>query len=133
MWPHPYWISAGGWCCRPFWDHYLVTGDLEFLRKRVVPALKELALFYEDFLTVTDKDGKYIFVPSFSPENNPANTEPFVHVGDQRQHGHRGVQGSADQSDPGFRDPGHRRRQRAEMEGDAGQRCRPTCSNRTAP
>ena len=37
---------------------------------------KELALFYEDFLTVTDKDGNYIFVPSFSPENNPANTEP---------------------------------------------------------
>jgi len=73
MWPHPYWISAGGWCCRPFWDHYLVTGDLEFLRKRVVPALKELALFYEDFLTVTDRDGKYIFVPSFSPENWPAN------------------------------------------------------------
>jgi hypothetical protein len=76
IWPHPYWISAGGWCCRPFWDHYLVTGDVEFLRKRVVPALKELALFYEDFLTVTDKDGKYIFVPSFSPENNPANTSP---------------------------------------------------------
>jgi alpha-L-fucosidase 2 len=74
MWPHPYWVSAGGWCCRPFWDHYLVTGDLEFLRKRVVPALKELALFYEDFLTVTDNDGKYIFVPSFSPENWPANT-----------------------------------------------------------
>ena len=76
IWPHPYWISAGGWCCRPFWDHYLVTGDLEFLRKRVVPALEELALFYEDFLTVTDKDGNYIFVPSFSPENNPGNTNP---------------------------------------------------------
>ncbi|HEX7572017.1 MAG TPA: glycoside hydrolase N-terminal domain-containing protein [Bacteroidota bacterium] len=76
-WPHPYWISAGGWCCRPFWDHYLVTGDLEFLRTRVVPALKELALFYEDFLTVTDKNGKYIFVPSFSPENNPGNTGPW--------------------------------------------------------
>jgi len=74
MWPHLYWVSAGGWCCRPFWDHYLVTGDLEFLHKRVVPALKELALFYEDFLTVTDNDGKYIFVPSFSPENWPANT-----------------------------------------------------------
>ena len=76
IWPHPYWISAGGWCCRPFWDHYLVTGDLEFLRKRVVPALEELALFYEDFLTVTDKDGNYILVPSFSPENNPGNTNP---------------------------------------------------------
>jgi alpha-L-fucosidase 2 len=73
MWPHPYWLSAGGWCVRPFWDHYLITGDLEFLRKRVAPAYKELALFYEDFLTVTDKNGNYIFVPSFSPENNPGN------------------------------------------------------------
>jgi alpha-L-fucosidase 2 len=76
IWPHPYWISAGGWCLRPFWDHYLVTGDLDFLRKRVVPAYKDLALFYEDFLTVTDKNGNYIFVPSFSPENNPGNLDP---------------------------------------------------------
>ena len=75
-WPHPYWLSAGGWCVRPFWDHYLVTGDLDFLRKRVVPAYKDLALFYEDFLTVTDKDGNYIFVPGFSPENNPGNLDP---------------------------------------------------------
>ncbi len=73
IWPHPYWISAGGWCMRPFWDHYLVTGDLEFLRNHIVPGLKELALFYEDFLTVTDKNGKYIFAPSFSPENWPGN------------------------------------------------------------
>jgi alpha-L-fucosidase 2 len=73
MWPHPYWLSAGGWCVRPFWDRYLVTGDLDFLRTRVVPAYKDLALFYEDFLTVTDKNGNYIFVPSFSPENHPAN------------------------------------------------------------
>ena len=75
-WPHPYWIACGGWCVRPFWDHYLVTGDLDFLRKRVVPAYKDLALFYEDFLTVTDKNGNYIFVPSFSPENNPGNLDP---------------------------------------------------------
>ena len=75
-WPHPYWISAGGWVVRPFWDHYLVTGDLDFLLKRMVPIYKDLALFYEDFLTVTDKNGNYIFVPSFSPENNPGNLNP---------------------------------------------------------
>jgi alpha-L-fucosidase 2 len=75
-WPHPYWVAVGGWCVRPFWDHYLVTGDQEFLRKRVVPAYKDLALFYEDFLTVTDKEGNYIFVPSFSPENNPGSLNP---------------------------------------------------------
>jgi alpha-L-fucosidase 2 len=65
----PYWISAGGWYLRQFWEQYLVTGNEEFLRNRVVPAYKELAQFYEDFLTVTDKDGNYVFVPSISPEN----------------------------------------------------------------
>lgn len=75
-WPHPYWISAGGWVLRPFWDHYLVSGDMDFLRNRMIPLYKDLALFYEDYLTVTDKNGKYIFVPSFSPENNPGNLNP---------------------------------------------------------
>ena len=73
----PYWISAGGWRMRQFWEHYLVTGDKDFLRNRVVPAYKELALFYEDFLTATDKNGNYMFVPSISPENTPpARTRP---------------------------------------------------------
>jgi len=72
----PYWISAGGLAYRPFWDHYLATGDQDFLRNRVVPAYRELALFYEDFLTATDKDGNHAFVPSFSPENTPVSTDP---------------------------------------------------------
>lgn len=72
----PYWISAGGWLLRPYWEHYLATGDLDFLRNRLVPAYKELALFYEDFLTVTDGDGNYIFVPSISPENTPQGNTP---------------------------------------------------------
>ena len=70
----PFWISAGGFLLHHFWDHYLVTGDVDFLRDRVVPAYRELAQFYEDFLTVTDEDGNYIFVPSISPENTPART-----------------------------------------------------------
>lgn len=68
----PFWISAGGWLLRQFWEHYLVTGDVEFLRNRVVPAYKGLAAFYEDFLTTTDKNGNYMFVPSISPENTPS-------------------------------------------------------------
>jgi alpha-L-fucosidase 2 len=77
IWPHPYWISAGGWVYSPFWDHYLVTGDTRFLRDRVVPGLKELALFYEDFLSIQDERGNYVFVPSFSPENWPLNAQPL--------------------------------------------------------
>jgi len=72
----PYWISAGGFSARQFWDQYLVTGDLEFLRARVYPVYKDLALFYEDFLTVEDKDGNYVFVPSISPENASRNSVP---------------------------------------------------------
>jgi len=71
----PYWISAGGWYARQFWDHYLTTGDTDFLRSRVVPIYQDLALFYEDFLTATDKNGNYMFVPSISPENVPRNTD----------------------------------------------------------
>jgi alpha-L-fucosidase 2 len=72
----PYWISAGGWRLRQFWDHYLVTGDVDFLRDHVVPALKELAQFYEGFLTATDPSGNYVFVPSVSPENVPVSSDP---------------------------------------------------------
>ncbi len=71
----PYWISAGGIAYRPFWDHYLATGDQDFLRNRIIPAYKELAQFYEEFLTATDKEGNYIFAPSFSPENTPSSTD----------------------------------------------------------
>ena len=72
----PYWISAGGWCARQFWDHYLTSGDTDFLRNRVVPIYKDLALFYEDFLTDTDKNGNFMFIPSISPENVPENRDP---------------------------------------------------------
>jgi hypothetical protein len=74
-WPHEYWISAGGWMYSPLWDYYLATGDKKFLSEHILPGLKEIALFYEDYLTETDKDGKYIFVPSYSPENWPSNAD----------------------------------------------------------
>ena len=43
IWPHPYWISAAAGL-QPVLGSIPVSGDLEFLRKRVVPGLKELAL-----------------------------------------------------------------------------------------
>jgi hypothetical protein len=51
-----------------------VTGDKEFLRDQIMPGLRELALFYEDFLTEQDSQGNFIFVPSYSPENWPENS-----------------------------------------------------------
>ena len=38
----PYWISAGGWLLRHFWDYYLVTGDLDFLRNQSCTCLQRV-------------------------------------------------------------------------------------------
>jgi alpha-L-fucosidase 2 len=74
-WPHQYWISGGGWMYSPIWDYYLATGDTKFLREHVMPGLEQIGLFYEDYLKDTDKNGNYIFVPSYSPENYPRNSD----------------------------------------------------------
>ena len=89
-WPHEYWISAGGWMYSPIWDYYLATGDKTFLKEHILPGLEEIALFYEDYLKETDKNGKYIFVPSYSPENWPSNYRLLAH-GYQCGHGYHGV------------------------------------------
>jgi alpha-L-fucosidase 2 len=75
LYPHHYWISGSGWCLQPFLDYYYCTGDDEFLKKRLMPLYEELALFYEDYLKLTDSNGKWIFAPSYSPENWPSNTK----------------------------------------------------------
>ncbi len=73
-WPLEFWTAGAAWLANTFYDYYLYTGDRDFLAKRAVPYMKEVALFYEDFLTVTDDNGKYIFTPSYSPENIPSNS-----------------------------------------------------------
>lgn len=72
---YPYQYSTGeeGWLLYPFWEHYLITGDTDFLKNRLYPLLREMADFYEDFLTKKDDNGKYIFAGSVSPENQPSN------------------------------------------------------------
>jgi hypothetical protein len=66
-WPGQLWMSGAGWLSHWFYDYYLYTGDRDFLARRTVPLLKEIALFYEDMLFV-DEGGRYRFSPSYSPE-----------------------------------------------------------------
>lgn len=70
-WPGELAIGTMGWMLHFFYDYYLFTGDKSFLRDRVVPLLKESALFYEDLLAGTeDENGKYRFFISYSPEQD---------------------------------------------------------------
>lgn len=70
--PYQYVTGEMSWLLQPYWEYYQVTGDTEFLRNRLYPLLREVGIFYEDFLQVKDENGKYIFAGSISPENQPA-------------------------------------------------------------
>ncbi|MFE2560355.1 RICIN domain-containing protein [Streptomyces sp. NPDC059352] len=72
--PGQCWTGGADWMLYPLLECCQVTGDAAFLRDKLGPALMELALFYEDFLTRTDSNGKVVFVPSFSLENPLSNT-----------------------------------------------------------
>jgi hypothetical protein len=73
-WPVEFWTAGAGWNARFFYDYWLYTGDREFLARRAVPFMKEVAAFYEDFL-VEGRDGRWLFSPSYSPENAPRNSD----------------------------------------------------------
>lgn len=72
-WPMTFWTVAAAWYSMFYYDYYLYTQDKEFLRERALPFMEQSALFYEDFLQ-KGKNGKYVFCPSYSPENNPLNS-----------------------------------------------------------
>lgn len=67
-WNGVFWTSGCGWLSHFFYDQWQYTGDEDFLRNRTVPYLKEVVAFYEDFLLINDKTGRYEFIPSYSPE-----------------------------------------------------------------
>ena len=67
--PHVFWHAGAAWTLLYYYDFYRYYGDEDFLKNRTYPLMREACEFYEDFLTKKDKNGKYIFVPTYSPEN----------------------------------------------------------------
>jgi alpha-L-fucosidase 2 len=65
---HGIWVSGSGWLCTHLWEHFLFTGDMEFLRDRAYPVMKEAALFYMDYLVEDPQSKRLISGPSNSPE-----------------------------------------------------------------
>ena len=63
------WPMGGAWLCRHVWEHYLYTGDKQFLR-RMYPVLKGAALYYVDALQIEPEHGWLVVAPSISPENS---------------------------------------------------------------
>src|SRR5215213_7946096 len=64
------WNNGGGWTSQHLWEHYLYSGDKNFLSS-VYPALKGAATFYVDYLVEHPKYHWLVVNPDESPENTP--------------------------------------------------------------
>ncbi len=73
-WPMTFWTAGAAWYALFYYDYYLYTLDKTFLQTRALPFMEQAALFYQDFLT-EGPDGKWVFNPSYSPENHPVNSQ----------------------------------------------------------
>ncbi len=61
------WPVGGTWLCRHIWEHYLYTGDVEFLRE-YYPIMKGSAQFLIDIMTTEPKHNWLVTPFSMSPE-----------------------------------------------------------------
>lgn len=68
--PMHLWTAGADWLLTPLLEQAEATGERPAW---LAAAVTELAVFYEDFLTRTGPDGRIAIVPSYSPENRPAN------------------------------------------------------------
>jgi len=62
---------GGAWLCRHLWEHYLYSGDADYLRA-VYPLFKGAAEFFFDTLVEHPERGWLVTCPANSPESFPA-------------------------------------------------------------
>jgi len=68
--PSGMWQTGGAWMSHHLWNHYLYTGDKNFLRD-VYPQMEGAARFFTQTLVKEPKHGWLVVCPSVSPENTP--------------------------------------------------------------
>jgi alpha-L-fucosidase 2 len=66
---HGIWETGGAWLSTHLWEHYLFTGDKQFLRDTAYPLMKGASLFFVDAMVKDPKTGYLITGPSNSPEH----------------------------------------------------------------
>ena len=65
---HGIWPTGGAWLAQHLWDHYLFSGDRQFLSTTAYPLMRGAALFFVDTLVKHPEKGWLISGPSNSPE-----------------------------------------------------------------
>jgi alpha-L-fucosidase 2 len=65
---HGIWPSGGSWLAHHLWEHYLYSGDKQFLRDTAYPLMRGAALFFADTMVEDPQHHWLITGPSNSPE-----------------------------------------------------------------
>ena len=68
FWRYEIYVTA--WIAQTFWWYYLYSQDLEFLKERAYPVIKDVLRFYEGYIK-REKDGKYHIFPCHPVEQMP--------------------------------------------------------------
>lgn len=67
--PSGMWMTGAAWLCQHLWEHYLYTGDRQFL-KQYYPIMVGAARFLNQTMVREPKYGWWVVCPSLSPENS---------------------------------------------------------------
>jgi hypothetical protein len=64
-------IGMGGMTLQSMWHKHLCKPDIDYMRSKIYPTLKEVAKFYVAFMErcETGEDGRVLLGPSYSPEH----------------------------------------------------------------
>ncbi|HYH11036.1 MAG TPA: glycoside hydrolase N-terminal domain-containing protein, partial [Thermomicrobiales bacterium] len=68
------WQGAAAWLAQHLWWHWEYSGNRSFLADRAYPYIRDVAIFWQEFLVPEQREGhpmhgKLVSVPSNSPEN----------------------------------------------------------------
>ena len=65
------WPMGGAWLCFNMWEHYLYSGDVNFLSGTAYEFIRQSVIFFLDYMFETDdgEDSMLLTGPSASPEN----------------------------------------------------------------
>ncbi len=74
--PWAYTMGMSGMAIQNLWNYYLYDPDEEYLKNRIYPVVKEVAEFYNSFISQCklNDDGKVLLGPSYNPEHGKFGT-----------------------------------------------------------
>lgn len=63
--------AAVPWILQNCWEYYEYTGDLDYMRTKIYPMMKEEAVLYSQMLIEDPDGGGLVCSPAYSPEHGP--------------------------------------------------------------